>query len=211
MSRIIRFLERMNNGINRFTLTLLSIAILALIGVAIWLWHGMKDDHWDFTNNDRIDVSPTLIDKMQSIGQWEFLTINDEELIDTVRNGFFSDDELVRIYYGTLRLGIDFKDCSKEWISNDDDTICVTLPEIKLLDYNFIDEARTKSFFESGKWSNKDRKKLYDKARSRMIERCLNEENVKTAQDNAKEQVRQILIPIAAPRPVKVDFENNNE
>ena len=85
-----------------------------------------------------------------------------------------------------------------------DDTVYVTIPEIRLLDQNFIDEARTKSFFESGKWSNADRQAMYDRARERMIWRCMNPENKKVARENAIEQVQKMLAPIASPKAVKV-------
>ena len=110
----------------------------------------------------------------------------------------------MRRYYGTLRLGIDLRDCSEEWIRTEKDTIYVTIPEVRLLDYNFIDEAKTRSFFETGKWSNADRKAMYEKARDIMMKRCLTKENTDIAQANAQEQIARMLQPIAAPKTVKV-------
>lgn len=207
MAGIIRFLERLNRNINTTMVTLAAVAVLALAGVGVWLFSDIKDSGLSIGIDDSIDVTPTMVDKMHEIGQWEFLSVSDEELIDTVRKGFFSDDELARIYYGTLRMGIDFGACSKEWIENGKDTVVITLPEIVLLDNNFIDEARTNSFFESGKWSNEDRKKLYERARLRMIKRCFTEENKEKARQNAKEQVRQMFIPVVKPKGIRVEFE----
>ncbi len=65
---------------------------------------------WEGENVGQTQLSPTQIRTIENIGQWEFLSISDEELIDTTRHGFFGDDKLVRIYYGTLRLGIDMKE-----------------------------------------------------------------------------------------------------
>ena len=98
----------------------------------------------------------------------------------------------------------DLSNCSEDWIMQKDDTVYVTIPEIRLLDQNFIDEARTKSFFESGKWSNADRQAMYDRARERMIRRCMNPENKKVARENAIEQMQKMLAPIASPKAVKV-------
>lgn len=167
----------------------------------------MKENGISIDVDRTIDVTPTLVDKMQAIGQWEFLTISDEELIDTIRKGFFSDDELVRIYHGTLRLGIDFSTCTDEWIRQEKDSVIITLPDISLLDRNFIDEALTTSFFESGKWDNKDRKAMYERARQRMIKRCLTKENMATAQNNAKEQIQIMMQPIAEPKTVWITFK----
>ncbi len=204
---VTRFLGKLTNGVNRLTASLAALAVLVVAGCALWLFHSAKNSSLSLSHDDTIDVSPTIVDKMRTIGQWEFLAISDEELIDTTRTGFFSDDELVRIYYGTLRIGIDLRECSDDWISTENDTIYIKVPEPGLLDYNFIDEARTRSFFETGEWSNKDRKAMYEKARRVMMQRCLTKENIAIASDNAREQIARMLQPVAAPKTVKVRIE----
>ena len=153
---------------------LLPIALIViLIGAFSWL-NGSKE--------------------IQDIGQWEFLAINDEELIDTINHGFFSDDELVRIYYGTIRMGIDLHHAEPQWLQVEDDSIVVAkLPPIELLDRNFIDEAHTRSFFEKGDWSSADREALYRRAYNKMIARCLTPANIKIAEENARRQFTQFL------------------
>ena len=42
---------------------------------------------------------------------------------------------------------------SDEAITLQGDTLQATLPKVTLLDKDFIDEAKTKSFYESGKWT----------------------------------------------------------
>ena len=204
MKRITRFLGGLNNGLTRLYLFIIALCVVLVVVGIVWTCNGVKNTSLSLGVNEKIDCTPNIVDRMRAIGQWEFLTVSDEELIDTVRKGFFSDDELVRIYYGKLRLGIDLSDCSEDWIKQKGDTIYVTIPEIRLLDQNFIDEARTKSFFESGKWSNADRQAMYDRARERMIWRCMNPENKKVARENAVEQVQKMLAPIASPKAVKV-------
>lgn len=147
----------------------------------------------DVVKNEKIDVTPTVIRSIEQIGEWSFLEINDEELVDTVRRGIFSNDELVRIYYGTLRLGINLKDAKEGWLSMSDDTLVAKLPPVRLLDNDFIDETRTRSFIASGKWSSVDRKEMYDRAVQKMRQRCLTKKNYAAAQLNAKEQFGQML------------------
>lgn len=147
----------------------------------------------DVVKNEKIDVTPTVIRSIEQIGEWSFLEINDEELVDTVRRGIFSNDELVRIYYGTLRLGINLKDAKEGWLSMSSDTLVAKLPPVRLLDNDFIDETRTRSFIASGKWSSVDRKEMYDRAVQKMRQRCLTKKNYATAQLNAKEQFGQML------------------
>ena len=132
------------------------LAIIAFFVVKNWLDNTTAKVEVD----DQIGLTPTQIVSIRQIGQWEFLSIADEELIDTVRRGFFSDDQLIRIYYGTLRLGIDLQQMKEDAISQEGDSINILLPPIKLLDQDFIDEARTQSFYESGKWSDTDRHDL---------------------------------------------------
>ena len=158
--------------------------------------------------NDSIDITPIQIRSIENIGEWEFLTINDEEMLDTVRTGFFSDDQLVRIYYGTLRLGINMKDVKEGWIqaNAEKDSIVCTLPPIRLLDNNFIDEARTRSFFEEGKWTGADRQALYDRAYAQMKKRCLTPANIRIAQRNARQQFRDMFKAMGFPN-ARVEFE----
>ena len=204
MAKITRLFEGLTNGLNKLTIMLASLAIIAVVVCMVWFCNATKESTLSFSSNEEIDFTPTIVERMRSIGQWEFLSISDEELIDTVRTGFFTDDELVRIYYGTLSIGIDLRDCSKDWISTEGDTIFVTLPEVKLLDQNFIDEASSRSFFETGSWSNKDRKAMYERARQRMLSRCLTEENLNTARLNAREQIGRMLRPIAEQKVIRV-------
>ncbi|MBQ9561715.1 MAG: DUF4230 domain-containing protein [Prevotella sp.] len=182
-------------------MTLVALCILVAVGAIVWMGYKMKDNSLSIGINDKIDQTPTVVSQIREIGQWEFLSITDEELIDTVRTGFFSDDELVRIYYGTLRIGIDFSQCDEKWIERDGDSIKIDLPPVQLLDENFLDEARTKSFFESGKWSNADRKAMADRAKAAMRKRCLTDANMKQAQQIAEQQIKMFVgnVLVSAP------------
>lgn len=204
MAGIIQFLEKAGNGLNRFMVIMACVAVMGAVAAVWWLIGAVGDSSLSVGPDDAIDSTPTMVERMQNIGEWEFLAVSDEEIVDTVRKGFFSDDELVRIYYGTLRLGIDLRECSDKWVSHRNDTVFVTVPQVKLLDYNFIDEARTRPFFETGTWTPADRKAMYHKARRIMIERCMNRENIAVAQNNAREQIARMLQPIAAPKVVTV-------
>lgn len=158
--------------------------------------------------NEGIDITPMQVESIESIGEWEFLTISDEELVDTVRHGFFSDDELVRIYYGTLRLGINMREAHEGWLTVDGDTLRATLPPVRLLDNNFIDETRTRSFIESGKWSHEDRKTMYNRAAAAMRRRCLTRANYDAARINAVQQFSHLLRSMGYEKiAVKVDNE----
>ena len=157
---------------------LLSCITIVVLGVGLFWWLN-SSNKVSVDADQKIEITPTQIQQIQDIGQWEFLAINDEELVDTVRKSIFVDRELVRIYYGTLRLGIDLHKAKPQWLHVENDSIVVaTLPNVELLDRNFIDEARTQSFFESGSWSADDKEKLYNIAYKKMLKRCFTKENI---------------------------------
>lgn len=179
-----------------FTARLLAILLAPLVIIAIVggvIWYLNSSNSVGLSTDDHIDITPTQIQEIQNIGQWEFLSINDEELIDTVSRGFFSDSELVRIYYGTVRLGVDLRQAGPQWLHVKGDSIIATLPPITLLERNFIDEARTRSFFEKGTWTDGDREQLYKRAYRKMLKRCFTPENIKIAEENARQQFMQFL------------------
>ncbi|MCI1282531.1 MAG: DUF4230 domain-containing protein [Prevotella sp.] len=199
--------------IGRISLTvwmiIASVLLLAFVVIFGLVWLN-KDNHISLEENDKIELSPTQVRSIENIGEWEFLAISDEELIDTVRRGFFGDDELSRIYYGTLRLGVNLHEAKPGWIKVEKDTITATLPPIKLLDNDFIDEAKTQSFYEDGSWSEADRAALYKKAYQKMKQRCMNKQNIASAEQNAADQFDRLLRSMGYEN-VKVRFNKSNQ
>ena len=181
---------------------LAGIAVAAIVALAAlwWIVSGISQSEVTLDVNQEIDLTPEQITSIEAIGEWEFLAIANEELVDTTRKGFFKDDHLVRIYYGTVRLGINMHDVEQGWLRTDGDSIVVTLPQPGLLDKNFIDEARTKSFFESGKWSHQDREKLYQKAYRQMLAHCLTPENLRSARENGEALFNKMMKSIGYER-----------
>ncbi|SEW15049.1 Protein of unknown function [Prevotella aff. ruminicola Tc2-24] len=186
MKEFMKTLNLLRMGLVLFVAALLIVAIF-------WLRSLSKDNHIDFGTDDQIDVTPTQIQSIKAIGEWEFLAVSTEEMVDTIRKGFLSNDELVRIYYGTARLGVNMHQVEPGWIKTSGDTVVMTLPKIGLLDKDFIDEARTKSFYESGKWKPADREALYRKAYARMVKHCMTKENIRTAELNAQRQMENMM------------------
>lgn len=141
-----------------------------------------------------IDITPAQIRSIERIGQWEFLAVADEELVDTIRPHIFQrNDRLVRIYRGTLRLGIDLSQCEEDWVKTHGDTVFLHLPPVTLLSNQFIDEARTRSFYERGQWDDRTREAMYQKAARQMRKRALTPENLQQAQQNAHDQLTRLF------------------
>ena len=92
-----------------------------------------------------------------------------------------------------IKLGIDLCKAKPGWIAAVGDTVVVTLPPISLLDHDFIDEARTKSFFESGRWTAADREAMYRRAYNQMFSHGFTRANIRSAENNADAQFRGML------------------
>lgn len=174
-------------------IVIVLVMVLCFIGGFIFDKLSSRIPGLSSEDRSELVMTPSQIEEIRRIGQWEFMALNDEELVDTIRRGFFSDDHLVRIYYGTLRLGIDLSNFDASRISTRDDSLAVRLPDITLLDEHFIDEARTESFHESGSWSNADRRALYERAQQKMISRCVTSETLEATRQLAESQIRRLL------------------
>ena len=177
----------------KYQLALIAIISVILVLAVAWFVKSIKATSVNIEVDDHINITPEQIAQIKAIGEWEFLSVSDEELVDTVRKGLFTDDHLVRIYYGTVRLGINMHHVEPGWIEASGDSILVTLPPIELLDHDFIDEARTKSFHESGRWDGRARESLFKRAHQRMLKRCVTRQNKEAARRNGELQFQQMM------------------
>ena len=187
----------------------LILSAIAALAVAVIMSNVVSCTRYSslsLDTDDKIDITPEQIRSVAAIGEWEFLSVSDEEFVDTVRKGFISEDKLARIYVGTLRLGVDMHRVKPGWLSVKHDTLKAVLPNIQLLDHRFIDEANTRSFFESGSWSAADRESLYQRAYNQMIARCMTPENLKTAEQNARVQFEKLFVSMGY-RQINITFD----
>ncbi len=189
---------------------LLIIIILALLGGGYYWFSQNTDVEFEETE---VKTIPTRIEKIKEIGEWEFLTISDEEIAEyskTVKRTWPLPDakqSISRIYSGTLRVGFNLKKDVKEgWIVENGDTVDVRLPKVHLLDERFIDEAASRSLIEEGDFSHEEREKLYDIAQKKMKAACLTPENMQRAETTAKEQMTSLLKAIGF-KVINVDIE----
>ena len=167
-------------------------AVAAIVIAITYIYIGIKGNspiHLEVERNTRIDLTPEQILSVRDIGQWEFLTINTEELVEWQRSRTLTTDRLTRIYQGTLRLGIDMSKASDDWFTSlPDSTAQLILPHAALLDNNFIDEARSRSFYEKGSIPPEARDQLYAQGRKKMMQRCLTPQNLQTTERNARNE-----------------------
>ena len=177
----------------RLILTALTIIAFVVMIVTLTV-KGTKNEVEMVPDNQKVEVTPIQIKSVQDIGQWEFLSVTDEELVDSVESRILGGQKkIVRIYYGTLRLGVDLSKLGANDVTLRGDTVDVKPPKVELLDPDFIDEARTKSFYESGSWDQGTRAALFKKARQQMLARCLTRDNIHIAQYNAVDEVTRVF------------------
>lgn len=181
-------------------LILLVIVVVAVVlGVRYFTTGRSLSSLFRFSVSRPLEAGPTpmRVDAVRDIGQWEFLSIDDEEVIDTLRRHWLTtDDQLVRIYRGTLRLGIDFRQCADDWAMAYGDTVKVRLPEVHLLDHLFIDEARVRTFYESGQWDAATRTDMLHRAEAAMRRRCLTPDNMRLARQAAHDQLTRFFLAL---------------
>ena len=127
--------------IGRWLLIACTAIILIIAAIFYFSYRAITRSSADIDVNSSIDVTPTQIESMKQIGEWEFLSISNEEMIDTVRRGFFSDDELIRIYYGTLRLGINMHKTKPHFIRMEKHRQCAAECFAPILSADALDGA----------------------------------------------------------------------
>lgn len=180
-----------------------------LVAVALIVRSCKEDPPVELTvkRSTQIDISPEEIRAIRSIDQWEFLSVTTEEMVEWHHRGTFSGNHLVRIYQGTLRLGVDLSDAPDDWFTSlPDSTARLRLPAVGLLDDHFIDEAATRSFYEKGHIPTSTRTELYEQARKAMLRRCLTPQNLKTAEENARTQFTSIFQALGFKK-VEITFQ----
>ncbi len=184
----------MNNAIKLYLIKigLGVVGTLLFAGGGYWLWQNSSAGVEDVVT---IQKTPTTIEDVEDLGQWCFMSIYNEEIVDSTiitQRRFMPDKKryLARIYKGTLHIGFDLKkDVEEGWIKIDGDKVSATLPHLHLLDDKFIDEANTDALIEDGEWTHAERQALYYKAEREMREKCLTPYNFQKAEEIAIEQM----------------------
>ncbi len=154
----------------------------------------------------KIDATPDCITSIKEVSEWEFLTLQMEEFVDTTISKKLSDCQSVKIYSGTAKLGINTQKAGKNWIVCEGEKATITLPAIELLDKNIIDDTKTRTFYENGTISASVKEKMFQSAKRKMKATATQKENIKAAEENAKEEFKNIFTALGY-KTVKVSFK----
>ena len=69
-------------------LALVLIVVIIAVKLIVGVKKGLTNNNTtlpEITKNEKIDITPTLIRSIEQIGEWSFLEIDDEEMVDTLR------------------------------------------------------------------------------------------------------------------------------
>ena len=155
-----------------------------------------------------IEQSPEEIVRLQAIGQWEFLSVEAEELVERHYSGLMSERDLVCIYRGTLRIGIDMRKLPSDWVEVKERSAILHLPQPSLLDEDFLDESRTTVFFEQGVFRPEERDAMRTEAKDKIKNRAMTAENLSIARRNAEAQFQKLFLAMGY-EDVMVEFDAN--
>ena len=86
---------RLKRRIMTFLLILISVVVIVAVAYIIF---SVKDSNIEVTDSTTVEITPSQIESIRAIGEWEFLTVNDEELVDTIDKGF----SVTRNLYGFI-------------------------------------------------------------------------------------------------------------
>lgn len=183
------------------------VLLVALIGYGAMVAYRTLTNSNDAVEKP-IEQSPEEIMRLQAIGQWEFLSVEAEELVERHYSGLMSERDLVCIYRGTLRIGVDMRKLPSDWVEMKERSAILHLPQPSLLDENFLDESRTTIFFEQGVFRPEERDAMRTEAKDKMKQRAMTAENLSIARRNAEAQFQKLFLAMGY-EDVVVEFDAN--
>ena len=185
----------------------LFVLLVALIGDGAMVAYRTLTNSNDAVEKP-IEQSPEEIVRLQAIGQWEFLSVEAEELVERHYSGLMSERDLVCIYRGTLRIGVDMRKLPSDWVEMKERSAILHLPQPSLLDEDFLDESRTTVFFEQGIFRPEERDAMRTEAKEKMKKRAMTAENLSIARRNAEAQFQKLFLAMGY-EDVVVEFDAN--
>lgn len=190
----------------RITLIVIALAFIAYGGMVVYRNLTSTETAVD----KPIAQSPEEIVHLRSIGQWEFLSVEAEELVERHHSGLMSDRDLICIYRGTLRIGVDLRKLPEDWVEVKGRNAIVHLPQPSLLDENFLDESRTTVFMEQGLFRAEEREAMIAEAKNKMKQRALTTDNLSIARRNAESQFQKLFLAMGYEEVI-VEFDTQKE
>lgn len=173
-----------------------AIVILAFVG-GFFIYRTITGNKPMTTTKTVDDHTPVVLDSIKSIGKWSLLSIEMDQVVDTLDDGFLGTKikrEPVKVqFHGTLHYGYDTNKLPKNWVVVRGDSITFNLPDPQLLDDNFLDERKTIVLDGDQDFINKPnvRAALVRKAKAKM--RVNGDKQKKEVKEKARTEVTRLL------------------
>ena len=150
-----------------------------------------------------IEDTPILIKQINELAQLCTVTVFDEVVVDSVEmkpktatDSFLpglsllsklpiTNREIVIIAKGKIVAGTDLKKLQQQSIFVHEDSVAVTLPHAEILDA-IINPSGIETFSEMGAWTDKEITAVKIKARTKMIDRALQQNILSKADERSK-------------------------
>ena len=180
----------------RFYITAALLCIAVGVAAYLALRYVLSSSSLTTEAEERIERTPAVVDSIRSIGQWELASVELSVDVDTIRKRWIGlvKDEVKRRYTGRLSVGIDMTQLQDSCYAVSGDTITVTLPAVRLLDTNFIDESRTRTLIADNEEfadNPQVKKAMLEKARRRLAAQGADSETVAECRQRAAAEVKE--------------------
>lgn len=131
--------------INKVYTIAVAVICIAIVVIVIKACDFVREEHAVSQTVAVEKPTPVNLDSLKRIGQWSVVTVELDQIVDTVDKGFFHDTDIEVMYHGTLHYGVDMSKVKDGWVRITNDSVAVvTLPEVQLLDTRFLDERNVK-------------------------------------------------------------------
>lgn len=187
---------------------LLAVAILLVISA---LKTVVESSGVDTKVEKRIVMTPAVLDSIHSIKQWELASVPVKTVVDTVEMRWMGlvKRTVSKKYEGCLSVGINLQSMPALRYRVSGDTISLVIPDVCVLDSNFIDETKT----EILRSDNDDfearpdvRKAMAERAKQRMLAEGLSPVTISECRHRAEKEVSERLKQIGYTE-VEIRFE----
>lgn len=193
---------------------ILALVILAAYFVLRFIFKKPNDKKgW------RIADSPAVIESINNIAELTTACFFEEKILIEKKAKTFVDnkvgdflagvankealieDELCLIARGRVRAGYDLRDIQAKDISFENNTLSITLPEVKILDI-IINPQDYDIYVENGHWSEEQSKRIKIKAKELIKADALENGILKRAADNGSNKIKALILNLGFEKVV---------